>query len=247
MKKLAICCGVLAFAGATFFVGGAEAFELLGFYRTPGAEPRGYAFSDLYAGWVVDDGATARVYHVYWTTGSVSASFAAPGGRGAWGLCSGAGRNLYLSNNRTAYIYEITAAGSVVGSFRCPLDGPADMTRVYPGPYLYVAIPNRNAIAVITPSTGSLVSSFAGPGSRATSCAGYSGAYVGDDATHTVYRDGKPLLTGIDAPLGLEEVSTWFDATYLYVVDDATDRMYMYVSDLPVEPASLGRVKALFR
>ena len=228
-------------------VGEAAAFELVGSYATPGAQPRGYAFSDLYAGWVVDNGGTARVYHVYWTTGSVSASFPAPGGHGAWGLCSASGPYMYFSNNVTSYIYRITTDGSVVSSFRCPLDGPADMTRVYPGPYLYVAIPDRNVIAVLNPATGSLVRSYAGPGSRATSCAGYTGAYVGDDATHTVYRDGKPLLTGIDSPLGLEEVSTWLDATYLYVVDDATDRMYMYESGMPVEPASLGRVKALFR
>ncbi len=246
MKRAVLIVGA-ALAGAAFCVGEAAAFELLGSYATPGAQPRGYAFSDLYAGWVVDDGGTARVCHVYWTTGSVSASFAAPGGRGAWGLCAGPGRNLYLSNNRTAYIYEVTTAGSVVRSFRCPLDGPADMTLVYPGPYLYVAVPGRNAIAVLTPSSGSLVRSFAGPGSRATSCAGYSGSYVGDDATHTVYREGKPLITGVGAPLGLEEVSTWLDATYLYVVDDATNRMYMYFSGLPVEPASLGRVRALFQ
>jgi hypothetical protein len=238
---------ITALAGAAFYLREAAALELVGSYATPGSQPRGYAFAGLYAGWVVDDGGAARVYQIYWTTGSVSASFPAPGGRGAWGLCSASGPDLYLSNNRTSYIYRVTTAGSVVSSFRCPLAGPADMTLVYPGLYLYVAVPTRNVIAVVNPGTGSLVSSFAGPGSRATACAGYSGSYVGDDATHTVYHGGKPLVTGIASPLGLEEVSTWLDATYLYVVDDATDRMYMYESGMPVEPASLGRVKALFR
>jgi DNA-binding beta-propeller fold protein YncE len=238
---------LVALAGAAFFAGEAAAIALLGSYATPGAQPRGYAFSDLYDGWLVDDGGTARVYHVHWTTGSVSASFAAPGGRGAWGLCSASGRYLYLSNNRTSYIYRVTTTGAVMGSCRCPLDGPADMTWAYAGNYAYVAIPGRNVIAAVDADTGSLIRTYAGPGKSATSCAGYSGAYVGDADTHTVYLNGKPLITDIASPLGLEEVSTWLDATYLYVVDDATDQMYMYVSGMPVGPASLGRVKALFR
>lgn len=237
---------LLAAFAAALIVGGAAAIELLGSYATPGSQPRGYAFSNLYAGWLVDDGAGV-VYHVQWTTGSVTASFAAPGGAGAWGLCTALGRNLYLSNNRTSYIYRMTTTGSVMGSCRCPLDGPADMAWAYPGNYAYVAIPDRNVIAAVDAVTGSLIRTYAGPGKRATSCAGYSGAYVGDADTHTVYLDGKPLITGVASPLGLEEVSTWLDATYLYVVDDATDRMYMYESGLPVTPASLGRVRALFR
>jgi DNA-binding beta-propeller fold protein YncE len=243
MTRAALLLAACAASAVTF--GEAAAIEFIGSYATPGAQPRGYAFSDLYAGWLVDDG--GLVYHMHWTTGSVSASFAAPGGRGAWGLCPASGRYMYLSNNRTSYIYRITTAGSVMGSCRCPLDGPADMAWSYSGNYAYVAIPGRNVIAAFDADTGSLIRTYAGPGKRATSCAGYAGAYVGDADTHTVYLDGKALITGIASPFGLEEVSTWLDATYLYVVDDATDRMYMYHSGLPVTPASLGRVKALFR
>jgi hypothetical protein len=247
MRRIVLCCGLAALAGAAFFVGSATAYEFVGSYATPGSQPRGYVFSDLYEGWLVDDGATPRVYHMYLSTGSVAASFAAPGGAGAWGLCSASGAYFYLSNNSTSYIYRVTTVGSVASSFRCPLDGPADMARVYPGPHLYVAVPGRNVVAVVDPATGSLLSSFAGPASHVTACAGYDGSYAADDVTHTVYRSGKSFLTGITSPLGLEEVSTWFDASYLYVVDDGTDRIYMYQSGTPVEPASLGRVKGLFR
>lgn len=246
MKSAALIVAA-AIAGAAVFGGEAEAWKFLGSFPTPGAEPRGYAFSDLYAGWIVNDGATASVYHVYWTTGSVSASFPAPGGGGAWGLCGGSGRNLYLSNNRTAYIYAITTTGSVVASFPCPLAGPADLTYAPTGPYLLVPIPNRNVIAILHATTGSLVRSFAGPGSRPTACAGYTNIFVGDSATHTVYLDGKVIVTGIASPVGLDAAHTWYDATYLYVVDDATDRLYTYESGLPVDPASVGRVKVLFK
>ena len=236
-----------ACVAAAVIVGGAAAIELLGTYATPCSQPRGYAFSGLYTGWLVDGAGAGRVYNVQWTTGSVTASFAAPGGVGAWGLCTALGRTLYLSNNRTSYIYRMTTTGSVMGSCRCPLDGPADMSWAYAGNYAYVAIPARNVVAAVNVDTGSLIRTHAGPGKRAVSCAGSSGAYVGDADTHTVYLDGKSLITGIASPLGLEEVSTYVDATYLYVVDDATDRMYMYHSGLPVTPASLGRVKVLFR
>jgi hypothetical protein len=153
---------------------------------------------------------------------------------------------MYISNVKTSWIYEITRTGSVVSSFRCPIPGPADMDlRWYPSD-LYVAIPDRNIIAVVNETTGSLVSTFRAPGSRPTACCGYGTTLIADAATHTIYENGVPVITGIETPVGADEEATT-DFVALYVVDDATDRMYMYVSGMPVEPASLGRVKALFQ
>jgi hypothetical protein len=247
MKKLAIWCGLAAIAGAAFFVRAAGAWELIASYPTPGADPRGYYLGDLNAGWIVDAAETPYAYHVYWPSASIAASFPAPGGAGAWGVCGRPGGNLYFSNNVTSYVYQTTTAGSVVTSFPCPVAGPADMGYAYPGPYLYIAIPDRNVIAVVNPGTGSLASSFRAPGSRPTACCSFGACFRADSATHTIYYDGSPIITTVQTPTGLGELSTTVDATFLHVADDATDRVYVYRSGAPVSPASLGRVKALFR
>jgi hypothetical protein len=239
MKRITFIVAALAAA--------AGAWELVASYSTPGADPRGYCLADLNAGWLVDAGETPYAYHVYWPSASIAASFPVPGGAGAWGVCARAGGNLYFSNNVTSYIYETTTAGSVVASFPCPVAGPADMGHAYPGPYLYVAVPDRNIIAVVSAGTGSLASSFAAPGSRPTACCSYGACFVADSAEHKVYYEGTPVVTAVQTPTGLGELSTTVDATFLHVVDDATDFLYVYRSDAPVSPASLGRVKALFR
>jgi hypothetical protein len=72
---------------------------------------------------------------------------------------------------------------------------------------------------------------------------------IADSATHTIYEDGVPVITGIETPVGADEdASTDFDYhVNLFVVDDATDRIYIYRKTVVVAPASLGRVKALFK
>ena len=115
--------------------------------------------------------------------------------------------------------------------------------------YLEIAIPARNVIVVVDATTGSLVSTFAGPGSRPIACCGYQTTLIVDAATHTVYENGVPVITGIDTPVGADENFTTdnYYELWLYVVDDATDRIYWYERTLAVAPASLGRVKALFK
>ena len=95
-----------------------------------------------------------------------------------------------------------------------------------------------------------LVGSYAGPGRRPTGCCGYAHFYVADAGTHTVYEEGIPIITGIQTPVGFSY--TWSMAPpydiMLYVIDDATDYYYIYRrDDLAILPASLGRVKALFK
>jgi hypothetical protein len=112
-----------------------------------------------------------------------------------------------------------------------------------------VAIPARNLIALLDWTTGSLVGTYAGPGSRPTGASGYAHIYVADAGTHIIYENGVPIITGIQTPVGLG--SAWFMTPpydlEIYVIDDATDRYYYYRwSSSGVEPASLGRVKALF-
>jgi hypothetical protein len=91
---------------------------------------------------------------------------------------------------------------------------------------------------------------MAGPGSRPTGCGGYTSFYVTDSATRTVYRNGRPIITGIQTPVGF---SFMYMVDYtpqaeseIFIVDDATDRLYVYQNDTAVAPASLGKIKALF-
>jgi hypothetical protein len=226
----------------------AYTWRLVASYPVPVSNPRGYRVGPLFYGYIVDAGSIPYVYYFLLPTGSIFSSFPAPGGPGAWGI-TGLYEESYISNNRTSWIYKITSTGSVISSFRCPLPGPADMNINWMTRYMEIAIPDRNVIAVVDTTTGSLVRTFVGPGSRPTACCGYQTTLIVDAATHTVYENGVPVITGIDTPVGADENFTT-DNDYdlwLYVVDDATDRIYWYERVLTVVPASLGRVKALFR
>ncbi len=226
----------------------ASTWKLYASYPTPGPNPRGYWSGGPAAGYIVMDGSNPYVYHYWWEQSSVLSSFPAPGGPGAWGIAREPGGGFFVTNNRTSWIYETTTQGSVVNSFRCPLDGPADCEFAWPG--FIVAIPDRNIIALLNYTTGSLIRTYAGPGRRPTGCGGYAHFYVSDSGTHTVYEDGVPVITGIQTPVGFSY--RWGMAPpydwHLYIVDDATDYYYYYgLESNAVEPVSLGRVKALFR
>jgi hypothetical protein len=223
-------------------------------YPTPGGNPRGFeALSSR--GYVIQDGPSPYVYYIRIPSGQTISSFPAPGGPGAWGISwdSVAGGNgFFVSNAVTSWIYDVDLTGSVISPFLCPVAGPADMeVRWYQGSlyYLYVAVPDQNIIAIVNQTTGSLVSTLPGPGGRPTACGGYSAFFVTDVATHAVYEDGVPVIKGIEMPTGFSYTAItgriWEDT--VSIVDDATDRIYLYRNATEVAPASLGRVKALFR
>ncbi len=73
---------------------------------------------------------------------------------------------------------------------------------------------------------------------------------ISDSATHTIYEDGVPVIRGIQTPVGIDERHTTDNTDigyFLFVLDAATNYIYRYDKWTPVEPASLGRVKALFK
>ena len=250
MNKFALYCGLLALAGAAFFVGEADGWRLVASYPTPGPNPRGYAFTYSSAGYIVMGGANPYVYYYDWGLGSIRSSFPAPGGAGAWGIArERQAPHLFITNNQTSWIYDTNMQGSVYNSFRCPFNGPADCDFTW---YrrLVVAIPDRNIIALLNYTTGSLIGTYAGPGRQPTGAGGYVHSLVADAGTQTVYEDGIPVITGIETPVGF--CIDWYiqppSDVFMYLVDDATDRYYLYRRwYAAVEPASLGRVKALFR
>jgi hypothetical protein len=243
-KLLALGLLFVCVSGASY----GDAWKLMASYPTPGPNPRGYSSTTPAAGFIVMDGLNPYVLRYSWEQGTIRSSFPAPGGPGAWGITRESGGGIFVTNNRTSWIYETTTQGSLVNSFRCPFDGPADCEFAWPG--FIVAIPNRNIIALLNRKTGSLVGTYAGPGRRPTGCGGYAHFYVSDSGTHTVYEDGVPIITGIQSPVGFG-YTAYTAPPYdkeLYVIDDATDYYYWYTrTSEDIGPASLGRVKALFK
>lgn len=236
LHKMVLYLWILA---AASLVAAAE-WTLVSSWPTPGPEPRGMDY-----GWLASDGSPALIYKVVTGTGSVYASFAAPGGAGVWGVCRGTSyQNLFVSNYTSSYIYNVTTAGSILGSFMCPLPGPAGMEY---SSSLLVAFPNQNLIAALNPTTGSILSSFSGPGSRVTAC-WWSGAFAADSETHAIYGNQHVIITGMETPCGLCGIGTTREpATLIYIADAATDYVYTYYDGAAVGPASLGRVKAVYR
>lgn len=231
-------------------------WDLVSSFPTPGSSPRGLA--NIIGLYTVDDSTPPYIYHVYFD-GSIMGSFPAPGGPGAWGLAEDYSY-LWVSNNLTSWIYKITTAGSLVSSFLCPLAGPADIDMAFDynpfGGWLIVAVPAQNVIAEINQNTGSLIETFPAPGLHATACGslvattGYP-FYVTDDYTHKVYKNGAAVITSLQTPVGFAySADTNGNIRIVWVVDDATDYVYMYYTDeyyTPAAPASLGRIKALFK
>ena len=238
--------------GAAFFTvipAAAAAWGVLSSCPAPCAEPRDLTpTSKCY---LVGDGAAPQIYYIDPETGSVDSSFPAPGGPGAWGIADAPNPSvLYLSNYRTSWIYKITTKGSVLSSYGCPLSGPAGITWVGRN-RLVVTIPDLNVLAALDLDGGYLLSAFRGPGLRPTAGLGETGEFIGDAGTHTIYLSNKyPIITGIETPVGLSAYRYINDTpprTGLYIVDAATKYIYNYEDNAPVTPASLGRVKALFK
>ncbi len=248
-KPFITYAALAVFAIVNPFNAAAVGWRVLSSCPAPCAEPR-----DLTPGaacYLVGDGPAPQIYLINPKTGSVGSSFPAPGGLGAWGITDIPNEDfLYLANNLTSWIYKITTAGSVLSSYICPLPRPAGIS--WGGlNRLEVTIPDMNVVAALDLEEGYLLSAFRGPGLKPTSCIGYNWAYVGDAGTHTVYSARKyPIITGLETPAGLDGYEYIRDngASYgLYIVDAATKYIYNYEDDAAVAPASLGRVKALFR
>jgi hypothetical protein len=242
----------LAAAGLLVASAALAAWYVVSSCPAPCAEPRDLS---LNAGrYLVGDGPTPQIYEINAKNGSVNSSFAAPGGPGAWGITDVPLKNeLYLSNYRTSWIYKITTTGSVLGSYRCPLSGPAGIS--WGGQNrLEVTVPDLNVVAALNLNEGYLISAFRGPGLRPTSCLGSSWEFIGDAGTHNVYYDigsrWYPIITGIKTPSGLsfyEYMNDTPPSIGVYVVDAATKYIYKCADNAPVTPASLGRIKALFQ
>jgi hypothetical protein len=248
MNKFALYCGLLALAGAAFFVGEASAsgWQIVGSVPVPVPNARGLSCWDPFDNSILCDGSPPRVYDL--TNPSNYITLDVPSG--VWGLGDWLGGGITVSNYRNSYIYHLTTTGSVISSFRCPKDHPADIS-TFPWDH-YVAIPEENLALELT-NDGSILSSFTGPGTRLTAIqADRRTEYIcGDPVTGRVYFYGygelalaKPSAIWATIKTGDGPPIDWF-----LVLDSATKHVYVvnWFGPESVAPSSLGRVKTLFR
>jgi hypothetical protein len=227
------------------------------FPAPPGAIALACEYEPLYA---LVGGATPTVFTLITWNGSITGSFNIPVPNGARGIATTGSRPTYLwvSNRLNRFLYRLDTTGSLLGSFQCPAGKPFGLGGYLHGGgpdrgYLTVSCRNQNQILRVNPTTGSLASSFPGPAAAVT---GYDEGLAVDRYTCCLYWDyygGWTVLDTLAArPWGVTtsvEGTTYGAACVCGYVLCHNGYIYRYkgTNDDAVAPASLGRVKALFR
>lgn len=241
MKKKAIICALALTVAA---LAAASGWRVVYSLPAPAPNVRGICPNAPFDFSVLCDGSPPRIFDINSPSNYISLDVPS----GAWGLTVWMAGVVTVSNYNNSYIYHVTSAGSVISSFRCPRDRPADLATWRN----FVAIPNENLALELT-TGGSVVSSFRGPGSRLTAIEAKNSAcyIIGDPARHKVYfagygelNLGSPAAIWADRKTGDERITDWY-----WVTDSSTNYIYTvrWVGPEPVEPSSLGRVKALYK
>jgi hypothetical protein len=203
--------------------------SFLSSFALPGAtRPMDAGDCHLGAGYVMvlDNGTLLRAYHV--ATGSLLGSLPVPAADGV--TYDSTSRYYYGSANN--YIYRITTAGSLVGSFSGGPDaGTLAATPRFAGQAGNYVIVNPKARGIhptrVYTGAGSFVASFT-----------FSGPYPTMDLRYgAIAGAGYPASKGTTLWLVLRTDFIWRSA---YQIDLGN-------GGAAVEPASLGAVKALFR
>ncbi len=225
------------------------------FPAPPGALDIALGVWHLYA---LVDGSPPAVYEVEYGSGSIAGTFALRVPRGARGISYDWYPNqryiFYVSNRINGYIYKIPTDNPIISSFLCPGGAPYGLT--YSDYYrrrgsgLFAACRDENLIAKINPTTGELLSTFAGP---ATAVIAFDYCFALDRYTPFLYWDyygSWQILDTLPArprgvAVGLEERP--YDEGIRGYVLCRDGYVYYYYGYIIVAPASLGRVKALFR
>jgi hypothetical protein len=240
MKEKVIICALALTVAA---LASASGWRIAYSYAAP-ANARGICLNAPFDYSILCDGSPPRIYDRNFPSRYISLDVPS----GVWGLTIWMAGAITVSNYNNSYIYHLTSTGSVISSFRCPRDHPADLATWGK----FVAIPNENLALELT-TGGSVISSFRGPGSRLTALEGENpGQYIiGDPATHKVYFAGygelnlsAPAAIWADIKTADERITDQYE-----VLDSSTNYIYTvrWVGPEATEPASLGRVKALYK
>jgi hypothetical protein len=223
------------------------------FPAPPGAIDVAYENRGLY---VLIDAAPPTVCELT-TSGSLLGSFGVPVPAPARGITyDGRSWNwFFISNRINGYIYKLTTAGSLASSFRCPAGAPYGLgfTETYNphGRGLFAACRDAGCIARLNATTGSLLSTFAGPAAAVVT---YDDFFAGVRGSNVVYWDylygpWRVFSTMPARPLGIAAGVDWpiYDQWVQMYILCQNGYVYRYEGYTAVAPASLGRVKALYR
>lgn len=248
MLVLMVAMALAAAAGADIWPP-----RLIGsFAAPPDAIDVAYEWGPLY---VLVGGATPTVYELT-TGGSVRSSFTVPVGNGARGITYDCYTNdwMWVSNRLNGYIYRLTTTGSLLASFPCPTGAPYGLGYTLYNPRhgrgLFAACRDENLVARLDPTTGSLQATFAGP---ATAAVAFDDFFAADRYSTDIYWDyygSWQVLGQLPArPYGVTARVDWptYDQWVKMYVLCQNGYVYRYEGVTAVAPASLGRVKALFR
>ncbi|MEE9457537.1 MAG: hypothetical protein V3W11_10355 [bacterium] len=242
MKRKAVLTGALAILLTA--AASATNWRLYNSCPAPAPNVRGFAYGTPC--YVLTDGSPPRIWPFYYFNFGPPIHLDIP--RGGWGLGRFIG-GFWVSNYNNSYIYKVNMTGSVLSSFRCPRDHPAEIAAIFVS-YgdMAVAIPGDNVVLYLT-STGSIVRTVVGPGKRVTAYHPWGGILAGDTQTGKVYTYAG--TTNVSAVAGISPGNWPMSAPYsnFFVTDMATNTVqgWVWAAIQPVAPASFGRVKALFR
>lgn len=261
MKKFLLVLLALALGATSAF---SYLGQVVGSFESPDTGIVGLAISSdcLYAlrGYIPFN----RVYRLNPLTGSVKGTFRLPGTTDYfWGLAYSAGGYIWASDLENRYVYRVNAtSGSVYGRWRtsyhpcglaprCTGDGGE-------GTYRIIGLDSSANRVLIHGLTGSVYASFetAYPSSNDIAYDWRNDVVwvVNDEDPYQVYgykRNGSILASFANPDPALNYYALAYRGGYLWISCDTYRAEHIFRVHCPggigVAPASLGKVKALFR
>jgi hypothetical protein len=189
--------------------------------------PVGSAYDGTYL-YIIDVSTSPHIYKFDPVRGVIIGSFPYPAGMRAYGLAYGNGF-LYFAEYLAGDLYKLNTSGSIVASFHLGFGTPRGLAYVENAgtPYLFCSTrphgSNSKSVVYRITTTGSVLDSAGWPD---------VGLIPGCGASGLGY-DGEYLwgIHNIGSGAGVENLAL----------------QLQYINDFSVEPASVGKIKALFR
>ena len=160
----------------------------------------------------------------------------------------------FASNRSNGYVYRLSTTGSLAGAFPCPGGVPFGLgftdTSGPHGTGLFAACRDSGYIARLDKDTGSLLGTFAGPASGVVAYDDYfAGVRDSNDVYWDYYTSWQVFDTMPARPMGIAagvDLPTYDQFLRVFILCQ-NGYIYFYEGATAVAPASLGRVKALYR